>query len=499
MLVRQLRNCGEHKALLHLCPRECWRNQNLWLVVALLTALAVGTGACMHASGQAHAVSVAASEQISPVLPQYTLAPGLLHRAHGLYLWWTSLDFAIPIWGILLLIGILEFGWAARLRDFTSAIARRRWIRELIFFPLLLLLIALLELPLTALAHHVGLAYQQSVEQWPAWFVDWSKSLAIELVTGTIALFVVFALIRASTRRWWLWIWLISLPAEVLVVFILPVVINPMFYRFEPLEASHPRLVRRLEQVIAHTDVKIPPSRIFLMRASTKVTGANAYVTGFGSSKRVVIWDTTIQTCPEDEVLAIFGHELGHYVLHHIQRGMAIGAGISFFLIWLGFYIVRFFCHRFGGRWRVPSLEDRSAAAILLLVLAILSFLSEPIANGISRMQEHEADVFGQEVIHGIVPHPNLVMAQSFQRLGEQSLAYPYPNGFVVFWTYTHPPVRSREAFAAAYDPWLPGRHPRYFRKQAPELQHSQRSPSRNTGELRRRTKRLHSPQFPQS
>ena len=82
-----------------------------------------------------------------------------------------------------------------------------------------------------------------------------------------------------------------------------------------------------------------------------------------------------------------------------------------------------------------------------------------------SRAQEHQADVFGSEVVHGIVADPARVNAQSFQRLGEESLEYPYPSPFVVFWTYTHPPITEREAFAAGYDPWGPSGHPRYFSK----------------------------------
>ena len=110
-------------------------------------------------------------------------------------------------------------------------------------------------------------------------------------------------------------------------------------------------------------------------------------------------------------------------------------------------------------------MQDWAATAVLLLVFSILMFLAEPLGNAISRSQEHQADIFGQEVIHGIVRDPQTVNAQAFQHLGEQALDYPYPNAFVVFWTYSHPPLSERESFAAAYDPWQPGRRPRYFTK----------------------------------
>ena len=102
---------------------------------------------------------------------------------------------------------------------------------------------------------------------------------------------------------------------------------------------------------------------------------------------------------------------------------------------------------------------------ILLLVLAVLSFLSEPIVNGYSRMHEHDADVYGQEAIHGIVTDPQTVAQQSFQLLGELSLTDPNPKPFVEFWTFSHPSVSSRAAFAAAYNPWIEGKHPKYFAK----------------------------------
>jgi Zn-dependent protease with chaperone function len=97
--------------------------------------------------------------------------------------------------------------------------------------------------------------------------------------------------------------------------------------------------------------------------------------------------------------------------------------------------------------------------------MSVLSFFSEPNVNGYSRRHEHEADVYGQEAIHGIVADPQKAARQSFQLLGEMSLTDPNPNPFVEFWTFSHPSVSSRAAFAASYNPWIKGRHPKYFEK----------------------------------
>ncbi len=394
----------------------------------------------------------------------YSLPPHTLERARSLYHWRTTLAFAATAWGVLVLLALLHFRWSSQLSSWSARVSRRPWLQGLAFTPLLLLAVSLPELPLSMLGHHIAVSYGQSVQGWSSWFGDWGKALLLNVISGMFLLSVVFALIR-KTRFWWLWLWIGSLPLQVLVVFVLPLVIDPMFNHFEPLSRSHPGLVQQLERVVEKTAVSIPPDRMFVMKASEKYTSSNAYVTGFGSSRRVVVWDTTLRSSPPDEILLVFGHELGHYVLHHIERGLAIGAALSLFFLWLGSHLAQWLIARYGDRWHVASLEDWAAAGVLLLLLSVLSFLVEPIGNAISRAQEHQADVFGLEVVHGIVADPQRVDAASFQRLGEQALEYPYPSAFVVFWTYTHPPIADREAFALHYDPWRPGARPRYFPK----------------------------------
>ncbi|MGB8538228.1 MAG: M48 family metalloprotease [Acidobacteriaceae bacterium] len=394
----------------------------------------------------------------------YTLPPEVLERARSLYYWRTGLDFGSTAWSVLVLLAFLNLRWAARLSAWARSVTPKPWVQGLCFAPVFLLMWSLFHLPLSILGHHISLAYGQSIQGWGSWFLDWGKALLLDLISSTVVVSVVFALIRKS-RRWWLWLWVISLPMEVLLVFVLPLVIDPMFNHFEPLAQSNPALVQQLERVIEKTGVSIPPARMFLMKASEKYTSSNAYVTGFGSSQRVVVWDNTIKHSPPDEILLVFGHELGHYVLHHIERGLAIGAVLSLFFLWIGSHLAGFLVRGYGPSWHIASLEDWAAVAVLLLVLTVLSFVAEPIGNSVSRAQEHQADVFGSEAVHGLVADPQKASAQSFQQLGEESLEYPFPSRFVVFWSYTHPPIAEREAFAAGYDPWGPGGHPRYFSK----------------------------------
>jgi Zn-dependent protease with chaperone function len=204
---------------------------------------------------------------------------------------------------------------------------------------------------------------------------------------------------------------------------------------------------------------------MFLMKASEKVTTLNAYVTGYGASKRVVVWDNSITKATSDEISFIFGHEMGHYVLNHIPKTLIFLGVLLLIEFYLGYRGVQWLIARYGTQWRIPSQNDWGTLMILLLVLSVLSFLSEPIVNGYSRMHEHDADVYGQEAIHGIVADPQVVAQQSFQLLGEMSLTDPNPSPFVEFWTFSHPSVSSRAAFAATYNPWVEGQHPKYFVK----------------------------------
>ena len=166
-----------------------------------------------------------------------------------------------------------------------------------------------------------------------------------------------------------------------------------------------------------------------------------------------------------DEISYIFGHEMGHYMLNHIYKGIAFAAVGLLLMFWVGYHCVQWLIGRFGERWGVSGQEDWAALVVVMLVLSVLSFLGEPIGNAFSRMQEHEADVYGQEAIHGIVADPQAVAQQSFQVLGEESLDDPTPHPLVEFWTFSHPPIAERARFAAAYDPWAQGKQPRYFRR----------------------------------
>jgi Zn-dependent protease with chaperone function len=161
----------------------------------------------------------------------------------------------------------------------------------------------------------------------------------------------------------------------------------------------------------------------------------------------------------------IFAHEMGHYALGHVLLGTTMSCVALLPFFWLGYHGVRLLLARYGQAWGIGSQQDWGALVVLALVLSTVSALTEPFDNGISRAMEHDADIYGQEAVHGIVADPQAVGRQSFQVLGEDSLDDPTPHPVFEFWFDTHPTTRFRAAFAEAYDPWAAGQSPKYFAK----------------------------------
>jgi Zn-dependent protease with chaperone function len=210
---------------------------------------------------------------------------------------------------------------------------------------------------------------------------------------------------------------------------------------------------------------------MFLMKASEKSNGLNAYVTGIGATKRFVMWDTATDRLPDDEVLFIFGHESGHYVLNHIPKELAGSAAGSFFVLWGCAMVAGWLTRRFGARWQlggpdgVAPLASRPGFLVLLFALSAANLILQPAGNSFSRHFEHEADVYGQEAIHGLVADPQRTAVSGFNHLGEAWLEDPNPSPFIEFWEYSHPSVQTRANFAQHYDPWANGGHGRFFDK----------------------------------
>ena len=408
----------------------------------------------------------------APASPRnaYALSPDKLARAIAISRIRNIMDIVGGLWGIAVLWLLLASRTAARLEAWAQRTAGRRWIQGLIFFAAFFVITTLASLPLDCFSQYMEKSYDISVQGWGSWFGDQAKSLGLILLIGAPVLLLFNWIVRRWPRRYWLGIWVATLPIMILLIFISPF-LESIFNKFEPLEKNHAPLVTKLETVVARTGINIPPDRMFLMKASEKYNGINAYVTGIGTTKRYVMWDTATDRLPDDEVLFVFGHESGHYVLHHIPKliaGMAVGL---FFIYWACAGFAAWLARRFGPRWQLGGpgdgapLASRAGFLVLLFTISVAGFVLEPVNNAFSRHFEHQADVYGQEAIHGIVANPQKTAVAAFNHLGEAWLEDPNPSPFIEFWEFNHPSTQTRANFAQQYDPWANGGHGEFFDK----------------------------------
>jgi Zn-dependent protease with chaperone function len=436
-----------------------------WLIVICFVCPLFVAGCSRQTTAERAANEYAAREiAAAPVhgnLPDYSLPADKLAKARHLTTVYTALHFSSLAWGIVQLILLLSLGAVAWMGDRAVALSRARWLQAYVFVFLLLLARTILNLPFGLYGHHLALVYNFSVQGWGGWFVDLGKSFLLNsLLYGALAL-LLFWLIGRYPKRWWLAFWLAAIPITLALVYLNPIAIDPLFYKFEPLALHHPELSAQLEHM------GVPPARQFLMEASAKVTTPNAYVTGLGGSKRIVVWDTSLSPgqSVSPGVLWMVGHECGHYALGHLRIGILLSLVSLPLALYLAYRFLNAMLTRFGARWRIPRQQDWGAVAILLLGWAVLNVVQEPISNTVSRQIEHNADIYGQEAIHGLVPDPQRAAKDEMDADGLRALSDPNPGRFIELWMFNHPATGRRAAFAKAYDPWAPGMEPKYFKR----------------------------------
>ncbi len=433
-------------------------------LLLLLAALAIPHPASalshynfLQTQSDAPASTSTASAPSDQHVTAYTLPPGLYRKAHllGQIAFWGQL--AGFIYSLAVLLLILRWKWAARFRDWAESVSKSRFVQALIFVPPVLLAIAFLGIPFDIAREWVEQKFGLSIQSWPSWFWDWTKGQLVGIVLGIVLILILYAVIRSSPKRWWFYFWLAALPISLILVFLQPIVVDPLFHKFEPLQSKDPALTASLEQMVHRAGQDIPPERMFWMNAAEKTTGLNAYVTGLGASKRIVVWNTTIAKMTTPQIVFVAGHEMGHYVLNHIWKGLAFAAVALFVIFWLGSKLIGGLLFRSGANWGIRGLDDWASFPALLLLLTILTFVANPIFNAFSRTQEHQADQYGLEVTHGLTPDSGQVAAQGFQVLGEVDLSDPDPNPIDIFMFYSHPSIPDRIRFALTYDPWANG------------------------------------------
>ena len=401
--------------------------------------------------------STASDVQSAAHVTAYTLPPDKYAQARGLARIGYVAGILIPLYSILVLYLMLRWGWSAKFRDWAEARTAQPFYQSGIYCTAFFSVYTLSRLPIRAWFHWLYVKNDLVVQGWPSWLGDSAKQFTITVFVGTILVTALFSTVRRSPRRWWIQFWLGMLPFIVLIIFLTPLVIDPLFNKFEPLSAHDAQLVSDLERVVKRGGLEIRPQRMFLMKASAKVNLVNAYVTGLGASKRVVVWDTTISKMTRPEILFVFGHEMGHYVLNHVYKGMAVTAlGLLIGLILIA-WVSRRWIERDSAVGKIRGLGDLAALPIYAILFLFLSFIATPISNAYSRYVEHQADQYGLEVTHGLTPDSGKVAADSFQILGEIDLEDPAPTRAEIWWYWDHPWIGDRIQYSLHYDPWAKG------------------------------------------
>ena len=394
------------------------------------------------------------TQQSSSQIKPYSLPPGKYERAVAFSHWQYAMHFLGVLWTVGTLAAILNRRVAPRLRDWAERSSARRFLQAAIFVPSLMLALNLPRLPLEMFGHWLDRHYDQSVQGWISWLWDWAKGELLGFILAITLAWILYGAIRRSPRRWWFDFWLASLPILVFLFFIQPLVIEPMFFEFKPLGETQPALLDAMLRVVARGGSSIPAERMYEMNASEKLNSLNAYVSGLGASKRVVVWDTTIAKMTAPQIQFVFGHEMGHYVLNHIPKGIALLAVLLLLAMLAGYHGMNWALEPWGSRWEMRGVEDWASLPLLILICTAVGFVAEPISNSISRHFEHEADIYAIEVTFGLIPPAAQTGSETFQILGEIGLAEPDPNPLIEFWLYDHPSISRRVMFAQQYDPW---------------------------------------------
>jgi STE24 endopeptidase len=404
-------------------------------------------------SSVAAAVAVQASQDAVPV-PQPSEKAMRYYRSGNL-LW--VIDTA---WGMIVPILLLVTGLSARMRNRARKWGRKWFFALGIYWILFLVLVFLINLPLSYYEEFVRQhAYDLSNQTFAKWCSDSLKSLIIGGIAGILLLWIPYLLLKRSPKRWWLYCSIVAVPVIFIVMVISPIWISPLFNRFGPMKD------KSLESSILALGEKagIEGSRVYEVNKSVDTNAVNAYVTGFLGTKRIVLWDTIIQKLNRKELLFVMGHEMGHYVLGHTWKLVLFLSILILITLYAAYRAAGGILSRFRQQFGFDQLSDIASLPLLLLLLNLFSFIVSPIDLWYGRHIEHEADRFGLEITQD-----NHDAATAFVKLQQENLGNPRPGLLYKIWRADHPVLGDRIDFCNRYRPWQTGekmKYERYFKK----------------------------------
>ena len=362
--------------------------------------------------------------------------------------------------GLVLPLLFLIKGFTGDLSNFAHRCGRKWFFGIVIYLVVFIGLYEILDFPfdfyLGYLREH---AYGLSNQTLGRWFADYGKGVLVTMVSCIAFIWIFYLLLKKSPRRWWIYSSFVSIAISFITMFIQPIWIDPLFNKFTTMQDKE--LEKKILDLAARAGIE--HGRVFEVDKSQDTKLLNAYVTGFGSSNRIVLWDTTLKRMKPDEILFVMGHEMGHYVLHHVWWLMLYSSVLAFIIFYLTYRSAHFLLGRYYKYFGFKHLYNIASLPLLLFLITVFSLLATPLSNYFSRYIEHEADRFGLEITGD-----NEAAAKAFIVLQEENLANPRPGSLYKFIRSSHPPLAERVEFANSYCPWKqnkPLEYEKYFKK----------------------------------
>lgn len=336
--------------------------------------------------------------------------------------------------GVVVCILLLNLRWSARMRDWAERVTHLKPVHTFAYWCEYLLLTSILTFPLGVYEgytreHKYGLATQT----FGPWMMDQLKFLLVNAVLGGIITIILFGIVRRLPRTWWIWGAIATMAFLIFVVLITPVYLVPIFNTLTVL--NNPKITQPILRLARANG--IPARDVYEIDASKQTTRMSANVSGFGRTMRITLNDNLLRRGSPEEIQAVMGHEMGHYVLNHVYKS------ILFFLVVVvaGFGLLRWALEwslkRWGEKWQIRGLGDTAILPLVVLLGSIFFFVLTPIFNSYTRAQEYEADMYGLNASRQADG-----FAQAAIHLGEYRKMSPGPLEEWIF--FDHPSGRNR-------------------------------------------------------
>ena len=265
------------------------------------------------------------------------------------------------------------------------------------------------------------------------WFLDLIKSITISTILGSVVVLSALAIIQASPAWWWLWVWTFLLVFGIFVMYISPFVIEPLFFKFEPVKAEG--LEEKVRVLMEDAGLKV--GCVFQVDASRRSRHSNAYFTGIGRVKRIVLFDTLIEQMTHEEIIAVLAHEVGHWKKRHVLKRIVLTEAMAFFGLFLAFHLLTW--DGLPGMIGLANASFFARLVILGFLSSIVMFPLTPLFSALSRRDEREADQYASDLTGR-----SDAMASALVKLSRENLANLHPHPLYAKFHYSHPPVVER-------------------------------------------------------